>query len=98
MDCLCIPKDCPHPDLVYGMINHILSPGPQTQFATEQSAGITNLKAVPSLPEELRTAYNYGDIDGFMKLARLFPVPPTEEGEYATYDDFLEEYERLKRA
>jgi spermidine/putrescine-binding protein len=98
MDCLCIPKDCPHPDLVYGMINHILSPGPQTQFATEQSAGITNLKAVPSLPEELRTAYNYGDIDGFMKLARLFPVPPTTEGEYATYDDFLEEYERLKRA
>jgi spermidine/putrescine transport system substrate-binding protein len=98
MDCLCIPKDCPHPDLVYGMINHILSPGPQTQFATEQSAGITNLKAVPSLPEELRTAYNYSDIEGFMKLARLFPVPPTEEGEYATYDDFLEEYERLKRA
>jgi hypothetical protein len=25
-------------------------------------------------------------------------VPPTKEGEYATYDDFLEEYERLKRA
>jgi spermidine/putrescine transport system substrate-binding protein len=98
MDCLCIPKDCPHPDLVYAMMNHILSPAPQTQFATEQSAGITNLKAVPSLPEELRTSYNYGDIDGFMKLARLFPVPPTKEGEYATYDDFLEEYERLKRA
>jgi spermidine/putrescine transport system substrate-binding protein len=98
MDCLCIPKDCPHPDLVYGMMNHILSPDPQIQFATEQSAGITNLKAVPSLPEELRTSYNYGDIDGFMKLARLFPVPPTEEGKYATYDDFLEEYERLKRA
>jgi spermidine/putrescine-binding protein len=98
MDCLCIPKDCPHPDLVYAMMNHILSPAPQTQFATEQSAGITNLKAVPSLPEELRASYNYGDIDGFMKLARLFPVPPTEAGQYATYEDFLEEYERLKRA
>lgn len=98
MDCLCIPKDCPHPDLVYGMINHILSPEPQVQFATEQSAGITNLKAVPTLPEELRTSYDYGDIDGFMQRARLFPVPPTEEGDYATYDDFLEEYERLKRA
>jgi spermidine/putrescine transport system substrate-binding protein len=98
MDCLCIPKDCPHPDLVYAMMNHILSPAPQTQFATEQSAGITNLKAVPSLPEELRAGYNYDDIDGFMKLARLFPVPPTEEGQYATYEDFLEEYERLKRA
>jgi spermidine/putrescine transport system substrate-binding protein len=98
MDCMCIPKDCPHPDLAYGLINHIVSPGPQTQFATEQSAGITNLEAVPMLPEELRRSYKYDDIDGFMQRARLFPVPPTEEGEYATYDDFLEEYERLKRA
>ena len=73
MDCLCIPKDCPHVDLVYGLINHILSPDPQTQFATEQSAGITNLKAVPTLPEELRTSYNYDDIDGFMQTRP--PVP-----------------------
>jgi spermidine/putrescine-binding protein len=98
MDCLCIPKDCPHVDLVYGLITHILSPEPQKQFATEQSAGITNLKAVPLLPEDLRKSYSYADIDGFMQRARLFPVPPTKEGQYATYDDFLEEYERLKRA
>ena len=29
MDCLCIPKDCPHPDLTYKMINHIISVEPQ---------------------------------------------------------------------
>jgi spermidine/putrescine transport system substrate-binding protein len=98
MDCLCVPKDCPHVDLVYGLMNHILSPEPQKQFATEQSAGITNLKAVPLLPEELRTNYRYDDIDSNMQRARLFPVMPTVEGQYATYDDFLEEYERLKRA
>src|SRR5262245_55496456 len=66
MDCLCIPKDCPHPDLVYGMMNHILSPAPQTQFATEQSAGITNLKAVPRVREELRQSSSYGNIAGCM--------------------------------
>jgi spermidine/putrescine transport system substrate-binding protein len=98
MDCLCIPKDCPHPDLVYNLISHIVSPEPQKTFATEQSAGITNLKAVPLLPDNIRQSYRYDDIDGYMKLARLYPVPPTKEGEYATYDDFLEEYERLKRA
>jgi spermidine/putrescine-binding protein len=99
MDCLCIPKDAPHIDLTYAMINHVLSPAPQVQFATEQSAGITNLDAVPQLTPELRETYDYDDLDGFMKKAKLFPVPPTEEGgPYATYDDFLEEYERLKRA
>jgi spermidine/putrescine transport system substrate-binding protein len=99
MDCLCIPKDAPHPDLSYKMINHIVSVEPQTIFATEQSAGITNLKAVPSLPAELADTYDYGDIDGFMQKARLQPVPPTEaEGDIATYDDFLTEYARLQAA
>lgn len=99
MDCLCIPKDAPHIDLSYKMINHIISPEPQKQFATEQSAGITNLDTVPMLPKELAESYNYADIDGFMKKARLQPVPPTEsDGSVATYDDFLNEYQRLSKA
>jgi spermidine/putrescine-binding protein len=99
MDCLCIPKDCPHLDLTYKMINHIISPEPQKIFATEQSAGITNLKTVPMLPPELAQSYDYADLDGFMKKARLQPVPPTEyDGNIATYDDFLTEYQRLQKA
>jgi spermidine/putrescine-binding protein len=99
MDCLCIPKDCPHIDLTYKMINHIISPEPQKIFAVEQSAGITNLKAVPMLPPELAQSYNYADLDNFMTKARLQPVPPTEsDGTTATYDDFLQEYARLQKA
>jgi spermidine/putrescine transport system substrate-binding protein len=99
MDCLCIPKDAPHADLTYKMINHIVSPEPQRVFATEQSAGITNLKAVPLLPPELAQSYNYQDLDGFMQKARLQPVPPSAyDGTTATYDDFLTEYARLQKA
>ena len=99
MDCLCIPKDCPHVDLTYKMINHIISPEPQKIFAVEQSAGITNLKAVPLLTPELAQSYNYSDLDNFMKKARLQPVPPTDsDGSVATYDDFLQEYARLQKA
>jgi spermidine/putrescine-binding protein len=98
MDCLCIPKDCPNLDLTYAMIDHIVSPEPQRMFAEEQSAGITNLEAVPLLSAELAATYSYDDLDGFMQRARLQPVPPTEPGEYATYDDFLNEYQRLQKA
>jgi spermidine/putrescine-binding protein len=99
MDCLCIPKDAPHPDLTYKMINHIVSPEPQKIFATEQSAGITNLKTVPMLTEELAQSYNYADLDSFMKKARLQPVPPSEyDGTTASYSDFLQEYARLQKA
>ena len=99
MDCLCLPKDLPNPELSYKMINHIISVEPQRIFATEQSAGITNLKAVPTLPPELAETYNYDDLDTFMTKARLQPVPPTEDdGVTATYDDFLTEYQRLQAA
>lgn len=99
MDCLCMPKDAPHPDLTYKMINHIVSPEPQKVFATEQSAGITNLKTVPMLTPELAQSYNYADLDGFMKKARLQPVPPSEyDGTTASYNDFLQEYARLQKA
>jgi spermidine/putrescine-binding protein len=99
MDCLCIPKDAPNIELSYKMINHVVSAEPQRQFATEQSAGITNLDTVPLLPPELAASYNYADIDGFMQRARLQPVPPTEsDGTVATYDDFLTEYQRLSKA
>ena len=99
MDCLCMPKDAPHPDLTYKMINHIVSSEPQKIFATEQSAGITNLKTVPTLPPELAESYNYSDLDNFMKKARLQPVPPSEyDGTTASYNDFLQEYARLQKA
>ena len=99
MDCLCIPKDAPHLDLTYKMINHIISPEPQKVFATEQSAGITNLKTVPMLPKELQDSYGYTDLTDMMKKARLQPMPPTEPGgQWATYDDFLKEYQRLQKA
>ncbi len=40
MDCLCIPKDAPHQDLSYKMINHIIAAEPQKQFATEPSDSV----------------------------------------------------------
>lgn len=98
MDCLVIPKDAPNIDLTYKMINHILSPEPQKIFATEQSAGITNIEAVPSLPQELVDAYGYASLADKLTKARLQPMPPTESNEWATYDDFLKEYGRIQKA
>lgn len=99
MDCLVIPSGARNVDLAYKAISHIVSPEPQVAFAADQSAGITNLDAVAMLPEGLRNSYQYGDLDGFLTKARLYPLPPTEfDGEIASYDDFLTEYQRLQKA
>ena len=99
MDCLVIPTGAASTDLAYKAINHIVSPEPQVAFATDQSAGITNLDAVAMLPEGLRASYQYADLDSFLTKARLYPLPPTEyDGKIASYDDFLTEYQRLQKA
>jgi hypothetical protein len=68
-------------------------------FATEQSAGVTNLDTVPLLPPELAAAYGYADLPAKLQKARIVPMPPVEsDGSVATYDDFLEEYARLQAA
>jgi spermidine/putrescine transport system substrate-binding protein len=98
MDCLVIPKDAPNIDLTYKMINHILSLDPQKLFATEQSAGITNLDTVAVLPKEIADAYGYADLANKLTKARLQPMPPTESTEWVTYDYYLKEYQRLQKA
>jgi spermidine/putrescine transport system substrate-binding protein len=99
MDCLVIPTGAASTELAYKAINHIVSPEPQVAFATDQSAGITNLDAVAMLPDNLRASYQYADLDNFLTKARLYPLPPTEyDGKIASYDDFLTEYQRLQKA
>ena len=98
MDCLVLPKDCPNPELAYKMINHIISVEPQKQFATEQSAGITNLKAVPTLPEELRASALRRPRHLHDQGAAPAGAPTEDDGTTATYDDFLTEYQRSQAA
>ncbi|MEX2647456.1 MAG: extracellular solute-binding protein [Alphaproteobacteria bacterium] len=98
MDCLAIPKGSPHPDLAYGLADTCLSIDGQLKIVEVLTQGITNLEAIAKTTPEHQAIYQYDDIDSFLQRARLEPMPPTEAGDYATYDDFLEEYDRLLQA
>lgn len=98
MDCLCIPKAAPNPDAAYGLANHCLSVEGQQKIVEVLTQGITNLEAIKATAPEHQAIYSYDNIDALLQTARMEPMPPTEEGEFATYDDFLEEYDRLLKA
>jgi spermidine/putrescine-binding protein len=98
MDCQAIPKDSPNPDEAYALANHCLSVEGQLKIVEVLTQGITNTKAIAQTAPEHQAIYSYGDIDTFLQKARMEPMPPTEEGDFATYDDFLEEYDRLLKA
>ena len=47
----------------------------------------------------MRKLYPYDDIEAFSTKAPLIPLPPFEDdGEHATYDDWIVEYERFLKS
>lgn len=99
MDCLIIPKSAPHPEVAYDLANICLSVPGQELLAANLGQAITNTAAVPLVSEENRQMYRYDDMAVISEKAHLYPMPPLEsDGTYATYDEMLEEYERLLKA
>jgi len=99
MDCLIIPKAAPHPEMAYDLANICLSVPGQELLAANLGQAITNTAAVPLVSEENREMYRYDDMAVISSQAHLYPMPPLEsDGTHATYDDMLEEYERLLQA
>lgn len=95
----CIPVDAPDIDVVYGLLDHLISVDGQVPVGDAIFQGVVVADAVPKLSDAARDLYPYDDIQGFSDKAIMFPFPPTEaDGEHATYDDWLEEYERLLKA
>ncbi len=99
MDMMIIPKEAPHLDLAYKMINHTIETNIQAFIGNYLTQGIVNVDSVPLLDPVSRDMYMYDDMAKFEEVATFWPFPPTEsDGVHATFDDMLEEYERLLKA
>ena len=54
---------------------------------------------VPLVSQENRDMYRYDNFSEISKKARLWSMPPSEsDGVHATYDEMIEEMERLAKA
>lgn len=99
MDTLCIPKDAPYLDETYGLLNHAIGTEAQVVVGDSIFCGVVNPSAVPLMAPESAAIYPYGDMASFSKHAPLVPLPPFEDdGQHATYNQWLEGYERFLKA
>ncbi len=99
MDCQAIPAGSPNPDAAYAAANHCLSVEGQAKIVEVLTQGITNLDAIAQTAPEHQAIYSYDNIGKVLERARMEPMPPSEsDGTHITYDDFLEEYDRLLKA
>jgi spermidine/putrescine transport system substrate-binding protein len=99
LDNYCIAKDAPHLDAAYEMCNQIIGVPSQVLIGNEFIQGIVNSKAIEQLDPDAKALYPYDDPAGFEAKATFYSFPPLEEdGEHATFDDWMTEYERFKLA
>jgi spermidine/putrescine transport system substrate-binding protein len=100
VDAWAMVADAPHPDQDYLILNQSLDPAAQAKTAAENLTAVTVADAVPLLSSKERDIYPYDNIEGyFAKAGGLFPFWPTEPtGDYMTYDDILEGWERFLKA
>jgi len=100
-DCLAMVKDAPHKAEAYLLIDNGCSGAAQAHVANANATGVTVRDAVPLLNEEARGLYPYDDIKGFFANSGggPFPIWPLEkEGDFVTFDDVLNGWEKLMKA
>jgi spermidine/putrescine-binding protein len=99
LDNYCIATDAPNLEEDYLLCNKIISVESQVMIGTELLQGIVSQDAVAALDPEAASLYPYDNMDAFGQKATFFRFPPLDDSSgLATFDDWLEEYERFKTA
>jgi spermidine/putrescine-binding protein len=101
VDCLALITDSPNEDAAYDLLNHGLSAEAQAHVANVNTTGVTVEPAVPLLNERAKSMYPYDDIPQFFADTGggpfpLWPLDP--DGDYVTFDEVLDEWERFLKA
>ena len=101
IDCLALITDSPNEKEAYLMMNHGLSGEAQAHVANVNTTAVTVESAVSLLNDRARGMYPYEDIPQFFASTGggPFPLWPLDrEGDYVTFDDVLDGWERFLKA
>lgn len=99
LDNFCVAKDAPNREVAHALANLIIDVPAQKKIGTEDLQGIVNKQAIDALDPAARSLYPYDDMDSLGAKAKFYAFPPLEEdGEHATFEDWLKAYERFKTA
>jgi spermidine/putrescine-binding protein len=99
LDNFCIAKSAPNSDIDHALCNKIIDVPAQLKMGNESLQGIVNEEAIAQLDPDAAALYPYDDMAAFGEKAKFYAFPPLEpDGSLATFDDWLEEYQRFKSA
>jgi putative spermidine/putrescine transport system substrate-binding protein/spermidine/putrescine transport system substrate-binding protein len=80
----------------YKLIDAAISKQAQLTAADMLGLGVVNEAAADALPEDVRSAWPYDDIDSLLTDAPAYSGVPVESDEYATLQDWVKAWEQFK--
>ena len=75
-DVLCIPSEAPSRDLAVAVIDFMLTPEPQAQLVNALNWATVTPAAVDLIKPELRSLFDYNDLDSVFARSPMFGYPP----------------------
>jgi spermidine/putrescine-binding protein len=99
MDTLAVPKGAPNRDLAYKLLAQSISAEGQKVIADQLTQAVITEAAVPLVSDKNRDIYQYGNLPALFERARFYQFWPLEaEGDFVTFDQVQEEYQRFLTA
>jgi spermidine/putrescine-binding protein len=99
MDTLVIPKGAPNIEAAYKALSQAISAAGQQVMAKNLTQAVINADAVPLVDDSNRGIYQYDKLDQFLTKAKFNPFwPLAAEGDFVTFDQVHEEYQRFLKA
>jgi spermidine/putrescine transport system substrate-binding protein len=86
-------------DAALAFINNALSVPGQLAGSTANSMPCTVTAAMQQSPAEYKTTYSYGDLGSYFAKARIMKMYPLDDdGIHATWDEYLDGWEKVMKA
>lgn len=102
IDCMAMVAGSPNPEDTYALLNHAISAEGQAYAANINATGVTNVKAIANLSQEVLEIQPHDDIRGFFERStggQPLPLWPSEpDGDLATFDDVLDAWDKFLSA
>jgi spermidine/putrescine-binding protein len=99
MDTLVIPKGAPNRDLAYKLLSQSISAAGQKQIADALTQAVISKAALAGVDDKNKQIYQYDNLPKLFEKAKFYPFWPLQpEGDFATHEQVLEEYQRFQKA
>ena len=95
-DAYALPSGADNADAALSWMNESLDPQVNADAAVFLVGGVTVADAVPKLPKNIASLYEYDKLDQLLERSPLYNNPPLESDEFVTFEEVQKRWQEIK--